>query len=135
MSRGQRGLRRHVFLASCVVAPAVTFASDVEVWVEDAHADFADGTLDASGQNLYVSRDGTIRTIHRFDLDQDGWLDLLFNNTHDWEFFVPATEGIVAPHTERMLRTRELPVEGSLRVVLEDADVFALRFVEAAGGQ
>ena len=29
---------------------------------------------------------------------------------------------MVGPHTERMLRTRELPVEGSLRVVLEDLD-------------
>ena len=91
--------------------PGVTRADNdtdgADVWIEDTHLDFADGTLDASGQNVYVSHDGTIRTIHRFDLDQDGRLDLIFNNTHDWEFFVPATEGMVGPHTERMLRTRE----------------------------
>ena len=29
-----------------------------ETWVEDSFADFADGRLDASGQNIYVSHDG-----------------------------------------------------------------------------
>mgnify|MGYP001249077782 FL=1 len=44
-------------------------AQDPVSWVEDSFEDFADGRLDASGQNLYAARDGTIRTIHRFDLN------------------------------------------------------------------
>ena len=60
-------------------------------WVEDSFEDFTDGTLDASGQNIYVSRDGTIRTIHRFDLNDDGSIDLLFNSTHNDYAFVPST--------------------------------------------
>lgn len=60
-------------------------------WTEDSYEDFADGRLDASGQNIYVSRNGTVRTIHRFDLNQDGHLDLIFNNTHDSITYVDAT--------------------------------------------
>ena len=33
-------------------------AGEPILWVEDAFEDFADGQLDAAGQNLYVSRDG-----------------------------------------------------------------------------
>ena len=42
-------------------------------------ADFSRSTLDAAGQNLYVNRDGKVRTINRFDLNDDGHLDLIFN--------------------------------------------------------
>ena len=34
-----------------------------QTWVEDTFDDFSDGTLDASGQNIYVSRSGTKLTI------------------------------------------------------------------------
>jgi len=101
-----------------VAAGGVSACGD-DVWLEDSYADFADGTLDASGQNLYVSRDGKVRTIQRFDLDQDGYLDLIFNSTHDWEFFVPATQGTVAAGSAPFT-SQPLPVEGSLRVVLDD---------------
>jgi len=37
------------------------------VRVEDSFEDFADVRLDAAGQNLYVSRDGKVRTIQVLD--------------------------------------------------------------------
>jgi hypothetical protein len=87
-------------------------------WIEDSFSDFADGELDASGQNLYVSRDGHVRTIHRFDLNQDGYLDLIFNSTHDLRFFVPATQGTV--DRQRQPASSPLAVEGSIGVALAD---------------
>jgi hypothetical protein len=93
-------------------------AGEPILWVEDSFEDFADGRLDAAGQNLYVSRDGAIRTIHRFDLNQDGHLDLIFNSTHDNFTYIPATLGLL--ESPRRVRRAELAVEGSLRVVLED---------------
>ncbi len=87
-------------------------------WVEDSFEDFADGQLDAAGQNLYVSRDGDVRTVHRFDLNQDGHLDLIFNSTHDNFTYIPATLGLV--ESSRQIHRAELAVEGSLRVVLDD---------------
>ena len=93
-------------------------AAEPILWVEDSFEDFADGQLDAAGQNLYVSRDGALRTIHRFDLNRDGHLDLIFNSTHDNFTYIPATLGLMEP--SRRVRRAELAVEGSLGVVLED---------------
>ena len=52
-------------------------------WVQDSFEDFSAGTLDAAGADLFVSRQGTLRTTHRFDLNGDGHLDLIFNSSHD----------------------------------------------------
>jgi hypothetical protein len=88
------------------------------VFVEDSFEDFADGTLDASGHNLYVSRDGAVRTIHRFDLNQDGFLDLIFNSTHDYANFVPATLATVG--RDGSIGQSSLPVAGSLEAAIAD---------------
>ncbi len=87
-------------------------------WVEDSYEDFADGHLDASGQNLYVSRDGKVRTIHRFDLNGDGYLDLIFNSTHDEYSFIPAAMCTVG--RGRQIHQSPLAVEGSSRVAMAD---------------
>ena len=104
-----------LFLILVLTHPA---ASQSIEWIEDSFDDFADGQFDAAGHNLYVSRDGRVRTIHRFDLNQDGYLDLVFNSTHDTTFFVPATFGSV--DNERRVRSEEMAIDGSLHVVLAD---------------
>ncbi len=98
-----------VCITQCVLA---------QTWVEDTFEDFADGTLDASGNNIYVSRNGTIRTIHRFDLNDDGYIDLLFNSSHDIWSNVPATMATVAE--DRSLHSEHLAVEGSIQAEVED---------------
>ena len=90
------------FLLPLVLALSPLHAETKTVWVEDSFEDFADGRLDASGQNLYVSRDGSIRTIHRFDLNQDGFLDLVFNSTHDTTGYLPGT--LVSVNSDGSLR-------------------------------
>jgi hypothetical protein len=89
-----------------------------QTWVEDSFEDFVDGTLDAAGQNIYVSRDGTVQTIHRFDLNQDGQVDLLFNSTHDISNYVAPTLGVVKG--DRRTGHTALAVRGSLDVKLAD---------------
>lgn len=89
-----------------------------ETWTEDRFEDFADGQLDAAGQNIYISRSGTIRTIHRFDLNQDGHLELIFNSTHDSYALLPATLGTMTPHGS--IEQSSLAVEGSTEVELAD---------------
>ena len=89
-----------------------------ERWIEDSFEDFADGSLDASGQNIYVSRDGSVRAIHRFDLNSDGHIDLLFNNTHDSSAFIPAT--LATSAANRRIQVSQLAVEGSLETQVAD---------------
>ncbi|MFO1095137.1 MAG: FG-GAP-like repeat-containing protein, partial [Planctomycetaceae bacterium] len=107
---------QHALLAVCLSC-ATAEAQGVR-WVEDTYEDFADGRLDQAGQNIYVSRDGSVRTINRFDLNGDGHLDLLFNCTHDTYQMLPATVGTVSH--DRKCASTELAVEGSLGAEVGD---------------
>jgi len=88
--------------------------ASIHTWTEDAFEEFADGRLDAGGQNIYVSRDGTIRTIHRYDVNDDGYLDLFFGNTHDTRFFVPPS--VVKITSNRNIEQSQLPALGGNHV-------------------
>ena len=52
------------------------------VWREHTFEDFADGRLGDGGANTYVSARGRIQLVNSWDLNQDGYLDLVFSNTH-----------------------------------------------------
>src|SRR5262245_40521718 len=106
-----------VALFAAILLPAADEARR-EVFVDDSFQACAAGKLDAGGQNMYVSRDGKVRTINRFDLNGDGHIDLLFNSTHDTYQMVPATAGSVTK--DRDTRSLDIAVEGSQRVVLGD---------------
>ena len=41
------------------------------------------GAFGSAGQNLYVSARGRIQLVRRWDLNNDGYYDLVFNNTHN----------------------------------------------------
>lgn len=53
-----------------------------EVWREDSFEDFSDGTFDDAGANMYVSRRGKIQMINRWDVNNDGNIDILCVNSH-----------------------------------------------------
>ena len=54
------------------------------VWVHRGFEDFARGRFDAGGANLYVNAKGIIETIHRTDIDNDGYVDIVLANTHGY---------------------------------------------------
>ncbi len=93
-------------------------AGDAVRFTDDRFEDFAAGTSDDGGHNLYVSRDGAIRTINRFDLNQDGFLDVLFNCTHDTYQMLPATVGRLGAGREA--RSSDLAFEGTQQVAHGD---------------
>ena len=45
--------------------------------------DFRQGTFGNGGHNLYVSRAGILQRIHQYDLNRDGYLDLVFCNSQN----------------------------------------------------
>ncbi|MFC2135606.1 FG-GAP repeat domain-containing protein [Bacteroidota bacterium] len=52
------------------------------VWHENSFEDFADGTFSDAGANMYVSHNGRIQTINRWDVNNDGNVDILCVNSH-----------------------------------------------------
>ena len=81
-----------------------------DVWTERGFEDFVDGTFGNAGQNLYVSRAGILQRINHFDVNSDGYVDVLFNNTHDDNCRMPAYV-YVDPLGEAV--RRELPTDGA----------------------
>jgi hypothetical protein len=60
--------------------------TDGGVWITRGFEDFARGTCGNAGQNLYVSRAGVLQRIHQFDLNKNGYVDLVFcNSQNHWE--------------------------------------------------
>lgn len=55
------------------------------VWREAGYSDFADGTSGNGDQNLYVSRSGVLQRVFQFDVNGDGYVDLMFatSQNHD----------------------------------------------------
>ena len=105
-------------LITCAIIFLISSGGAAQHWVEDSYEDFSDGYLDAAGQNIYVCHDGTVRTIHRFDLNQDGHLDLIFNNTHDTSTDHEAT--LASFDSSRVVTQKSLAVQGSTRAAAGD---------------
>ena len=51
-------------------------------WIEKSYEDFADGTFSDAGANMYVSRNGRIQAVNRWDVNNDGAVDILCVNSH-----------------------------------------------------
>lgn len=94
-------------------------------WIDSTFEDFVNGTFDDSGANIYVSHDGKIRTIHRFDYNDDGYIDLLFPNTHDQIDNLPATMAEILPG--RNVKESYLAYQGSLQVTSADLNLNGYR--------
>ncbi|MGV8136687.1 MAG: FG-GAP repeat domain-containing protein [Mangrovibacterium sp.] len=114
---------KQVMFSTCIglglnILTGINSPVTAQPWVEDSFEDFADGILEASGNNMYVSRDGKIRSIHRFDYNDDGYIDLLFCNTHDQVDVVPAN--LVEVSQYGAIKTTDLSLHGSMKVVSKD---------------
>src|SRR6185312_5338566 len=51
---------------------------------------FSRGTFGNGGENLYVSHSGVIQTINQWDINRDGYNDVLLSNDHDMDETVDA---------------------------------------------
>ena len=47
-------------------------------WVTEGFEGFSRGTFENGGQNLFVSRKGVLQRIFQYDINGDGYPDLLF---------------------------------------------------------
>lgn len=68
--------------ARAETAPARTTDSRELVWRQTGFNDFSKGHFGDAGANAYVSSQGRIELVNRWDLNHDGSLDLVFANSH-----------------------------------------------------
>ena len=73
-----------IFVALTGFQPDSVFAeSTVQVIRHSGFADFSKGTFGDSGRNTYVSAAGHVQMIHRWDLNRDGFPDLVFTQAEN----------------------------------------------------
>lgn len=53
-------------------------------WIHRGFEAFSKGHFDNGGDNLYVNARGIIETIHRFDVNDDGYVDIVLPNSHGY---------------------------------------------------
>ena len=67
---------RNILLLSIILSGAVSAADrNSESWLtHSTFEDFSSGTLQDGGANTFIARDGKLQMIHRWDLNNDGFL-------------------------------------------------------------
>src|SRR5688500_9293209 len=65
-------------------AKAAQSPSERKPWiVHDSFEHFRRGTFGDGGTNIYAAADGGVQMIHRWDLNNDGFLDLAVGQSHN----------------------------------------------------
>ncbi len=91
----------------------------LKAWITSGFEGFTQGTCGNAGHNLYVSCQGILQRIHQYDLNGDGYLDLVFCNSQDhWER--PPT--YVYRNLGGPLARTELPADGARTGTVADLD-------------
>ena len=69
-----------------IVLTAVSFlcgCASYTTWTTKGFEDFNKGSFGNGGQNLYVSKAGVLQRIYQYDLDKNGFFDLVFCNAQE----------------------------------------------------
>lgn len=98
----------------------------VEAWVHRGFEDFSRGWFEDGGSNLYVNAQGIIETIHRTDVNNDGYVDIVLPNSHGYIERGPTWVYKVGPGEGKDWPRQELPNDSGWmsRIVDVDGDGF-----------
>jgi len=88
-------------------------------WITHGFDGFSQGTFGNGGQNLYVSSAGVLQRIYQFDLNKNGYFDLVFVNSQDMN---ERPNIYVYDDPLGLCEKFELPTEGAYAGVLADVN-------------
>ena len=71
-----------ISLSALLVLFTIPSVEAKHMWRESTFEDFADGYFGDGGANTYVSAKGRIQTVNRWDVNGDGYIDILMVNSH-----------------------------------------------------
>lgn len=86
-------------------------------WITEGFEGFSKGTMENGGQNLYVSRKGILQRIFQYDINGDGFADLLFACSQSMYERPPL---YVFEQLPKSTERRELPSGGTYDGVFAD---------------
>ena len=103
-------------------------ARPAKAWVTEGFEAFRRGTFGNAGQNLYVSKAGVLQRIYQYDLDKNGYFDLVFANCQNHHESAPSY--IYALDGKRVAT---LPGQGTLSGLVADLNGDGIEDVILAG--
>ncbi len=112
------GVEIALFPASILLPAPLVSGAPTSTWTHETFEDFSRGWLGNDGNNIYITSEGRIEIIQRWDLNEDGYLDLVFNNTHDNMAAIPAS--LVEVDATGKVSFVDLDVLGSESAVVSD---------------
>ncbi len=86
-------------------------------WITEGFEAFRRGTFGNGGQNLYVSRAGVLQRIYQYDLNHNGYFDLVFANCQNHHEAAPA---YVYSDVLGGARRSSLPAQGAVSGAVAD---------------
>jgi len=86
-------------------------------WIKNSFEDFQKGTMGNGGQNIYVSAGGVLQRVFHFDINGDGYPDILFANSQSMGERAPVNIYDDPLHCEAY---HSLPTGGSSDAVFAD---------------
>jgi hypothetical protein len=99
-----------------------------KAWTTEGFEAFRRGTFGNAGQNLYVSRAGVLQRIYQYDLDRNGFFDLVFANCQNHHESAPS---YIYSLDGRRVAT--LPAQGARSGLVVDLDGDGVQDVVIAG--
>ena len=99
-----------------------------KAWVTEGFDAFRRGTFGNAGQNLYVSKAGVLQRIYQYDLDKNGYFDLVFANCQNHHESAPS---YVYSLDGRRIAT--LPAQGSRSGLVADLNGDGIQDIVIAG--
>ncbi len=91
-------------------------------WVHRGFEAFAAGNFEDGGSNLYVNAKGIIETIHRTDVDNDGYVDIVLPNAQGYNERGPTWIYKPGPGDGSAWERRELPTDSGDMCRIVDLD-------------
>ena len=91
-------------------------------WIHRGFKQFSKGLFDNGGDNLYVNAKGVVEMIHRFDVNNDGYVDIVFPNSHGYIERGPTWIYTQAKGEGKNWPRRELPNDSGWMSRIVDVD-------------
>ena len=103
-------------------------ARPTEAWVTEGFEAFRRGTFGNAGQNLYVSKAGVLQRIYQYDLDRNGYFDLVFANCQNHHESAPSYV-----YSLDGKRVATLPAQGARSGLVADLNGDGIQDIVIAG--